>query len=363
MKIRLAHIAWLMLLAIVVVSGCKSVATTSAILRNQEGNYDLAIGYAKQALQENPRDAEAYFQLGISYSNLDSVALAYENFQKSVELDPSDKRKELAENNIKHNYSKHYNSGQAAFQDKEYNAAAEEFIAATQADPRQSVAYYNLGVAYSRLAAEDSTYHERSIEALEQCLEKSTPDQSHYIDALGLVGRELAEVGRVEEAVSRFNRLVEEDPANYDVIERLGVQRFNNQDWKAANMFLKMAADARIKIGAEDFKLYYDLGRVNYFMREEDPEALNRAIYYYEKALELETEDAQTMMNLIIAYMAKEDWSSGIAWGEKYINIWPDDERGWRLLSMSYSKIGDKEKARQCAEKYAEIMAKKEQGQ
>ncbi len=378
MKIRVAHIAWLLLLAVAGFGGCKSVATTSAILHNQNGRYDLAIESAREGLRQNPNDAEAYFQLGVSYSNLDSVALAYKNFMKSLELEPNDeKRKELVNNNVKHNYSKHYNTGQAAFQDREYQAAAQEFILATEADPRQSVAYYNLGVAYTWLAGEDPTYHEKAIEALEMSLEKATPDQSHYIDALGLVGKELAEVGRVEDAIARFNRLVEEDPANYAVIENLGIERFNAQDWRSSETFLKMAAQARVKVGAEDFKLYYDLGRVCYFLfmqiikdpdgaGREDPEAINalrRSIEYYEHALDLEPDEPQTILNLIIDYMEMEDWSNAISWGEKYVSLMPDSEEGWQVLSISYTKYGDKEKATQCAERYAEIMARKNQGQ
>jgi superkiller protein 3 len=364
MRVRLEHIAWLLLLLAFVVVGCQSVALNSAILRNQEGNYDLAIEQANIAISQDPNSAEAYFQLGVSYSNLDSVALAYSNFMKAVELDPKNKkRNELANNNIKHNYSKHYNTGQAAFQDKSLETAANEFILATQADPRQAVAYYNLGVTYSRLAANDSSYHHDSIQALEECLEKSTPDQSHYIPALGLIGKELAELERVDEAITRFERLVDEDPSRYDVIEDLGINRFNRKDWKGAHIFLEMAARARVKVGAEDYKIYYDLGRVNYFMKEEDPEALGRSVDFYERALELESEETQTMLNLVIAYMAMEDWLSAIAWGEKYIQLLPDSEDGWRLLSMSYNKIGDKAKATHCAQKYADLMAQKNQGQ
>ena len=363
MRIRLENIAWLLLL-VFVVGGCHSAALNGAILRNQEGNYELAIEQANIAIQQDPNSAEAYFQLGISYSNLDSVALAYTNFMKAVALDPkNEKKKELVNINIKHNYSKHYNTGQAAFQDKNLEAAESEFILATEADPRQAVAYYNLGVTYSRLAADDSMYHYNAIETLEECLEKSTPDQSHYIQALGLIGKELAELGRVDDAVTRFERLVDEDPSRYDVIEELGISRFNRKDWKGAYIFLEMSARARIKIGAEDYKIYYDLGRVNYFMKEEDPEALGRAVDYYERALELESEETQTMLNLVIAYMAMEDWLSAIAWGEKYIQILPDSVDGWRLLSMSYTKLGDKDKAAHCAQKYADLKSAKGQGQ
>jgi tetratricopeptide (TPR) repeat protein len=369
MKIRIEYIVWL-LLAAFVVGGCQSVPTTSAILRNNEGNYELAIDLAKQGIQQNPRDAEAYFQLGIAYSNLDSVGLAYNSFTKSVELDASSKRKENAENNIKHNYSKHYNSGQAAFQDKDYEAAALEFGKAAKADPRQSVAYYNLAVAYSRLAESDSSftgehspYHDKAISALEESLEKARPDQAHYIDALGLVGKELAEIGRLDEALARFERLVEDDPSNYAVIENLGYERYKTQDWKGAEKLLEMASRARIKVGAQDPKLYVELGRVCFFQMDTDPNALRRSVEYYERALDLEPDQTQTIMNLILAYMKMEDWSSAINWGEKYVSLEPDKPDGWRMLALSYSKFGDKDKAAHCAEKYAELMAKESQGQ
>ena len=369
MKIRVEHIVWLLLM-VFVVGGCQSVATTSAMLRNQEGNFEMAIGLAKQGIQENPRDAEAYFQLGIAYSNLDSVALAYKNFTKAKELDPNPKRKENADNNIKHNYSKHYNSGQAAFQDRDLQAASVEFTLATQADPRQSVAYYNLGVAYARLADDDTTftgefspYHEQAIDVLEESLEKARPDQAHYIDALGLVGKELAEVGRLDEAVTKFERLVEDDPSNYAVIENLGYELFRAEDWRGAELFLDMAAKARIKIGAEDAGLYYELGRVCFFQNEDDPDALRRAVEYYERALDLEPDEPQTIMNLIIAHMKMEDWSSAIAWGEKYVSVDSEKADGWRMLALSYSKIGDKDKAAHCAEKYAELVAKAQESQ
>ena len=241
---------------------------------------------------------------------------------------------------------------------------------ATQADPRQSVAYYNLGVAYARLADADtnfteqfSPYHDQAIAVLEESLDKARPDQAHYIDALGLVGKELAEVGRLDEAVTKFERLVEDDPSNYAVIENLGYSRFQADDWRGAELFLDMAAKARIKIGAEDAGLYYELGRVCFFQREDDPDALNRSVEYYERALDLEPDKPQTIMNLVLSHMQMEDWSSAIAWGEKYISVDPETANGWRMLAISYGKIGDKDKAKHCAERYAELIAKAKESQ
>jgi tetratricopeptide (TPR) repeat protein len=377
MKLRLVHVAWL-LLAVFVIGGCQSVATTSAKLRNEEGNYDLAINLARQAIAQNPNDAEAYFQLGVSYSHLDSVGLAYKNFMKSVELDANNKKREQdVNNNVKHNYSKHYNAGQAAFQDRDWNRAAGEFTKATMADPRESVAYYNLGVTYSRLAEEDSSYHEKAIDELDNALERATPDQSHYIDALALVGRELAEAGRVEEAISRFSRLMDEDPGSYEVIERLGSDRMSSQDWKGAAVFFEMAARARAKVGAEDHNIHFDIGRAYYNMRRGSPEAAAKAVESFERCLDLmphgasdpdeqrliDEQKAQTILLIMDAARALQNWGKVISWGERYVVLLPDDERGWLLLSHAYNEYGDKDKARDCAERYAEIKRRKEQEQ
>jgi tetratricopeptide (TPR) repeat protein len=197
-KLYTVPVACVILAAFVIV-GCQSVATTSAKLRNQEGNYEMAIDLAKQALADNPDDAEAYFQLGISYSHLDSVSLAYDCFVRAYELDP--KKQKDAENNIQHNFAKHYKLGQSAYKRDDYQTGADEFKLATEADPTQAVGYYNLGVSYYSMGKEvDPKYFEDSITALDKVLELSNPSDGNYVNALSFAGKALAAVGREEEA-------------------------------------------------------------------------------------------------------------------------------------------------------------------
>lgn len=358
MKITIAHICCLLLIAGTIVGGCKSVPVTSAILYNDQGKYELAIKEARKGLKQNPNDAEAYFQLGISYSGLDSVELAFDNFIESARLDPKPKRKELVANNILHNYSKHYNAGQATFKNGYLREASTEFALATKADPRQSVAFYNLGVTYSMLAEEDSSLHEKAIDTLEKGLELSSPDQDHYVRAMVLVCRELIEIGRLDEAVSKCKRLIDIDPANYSVVESLGIDRFNREDWAGAEVILKIVAESRFNPGAEDFEVYKNLGRACYSQKDYDSGALSRAIEYYERALVLQPDETQTIMNLVVAFMQQEDWDNATVWGEKYVSLLPDSADGWRILSINYGKSGDKVKAAHCAEIYAEKAAK-----
>jgi superkiller protein 3 len=352
MKARM--MAALACVLVALIGGCKSVETTSAMLHNDAGRHDLAIETAQQALAKNPNDAEAYFQLGVAYSNLDSVGLAYEDFMKSAELDP--KREKMVNDNVQSNFAKHYNLALNLSKEDDLPGAAAEFEKATMADPRQSRGYFMLGSAYERIGENDPSYYPRAIGAFDKVLELSTPADKHYIDALSLAGEVLARMGQPQEAISRFNRLVEEDPTNYRVIERIGYDLLDDKDWQGAAVFLELSAQARSKIGAEDFNLYYNIGVAYFQSRKLDETALSKAVGYYQRALELQPDEPQTTFNVLVAYAADEDWQQAIAWGEKYVGMKSDNPDAWRLLSRAYTEMGNNAKARECAARYEELQ-------
>jgi len=360
-KNYVAMFSALVLAAVALSVGCQSVATTSAKLRNQEGNYEMAIDLCKQALAENPADPEAFFQLGVAYSQLDSVALAYENFKKSVELDP--KKERDAENNIAHNFAKHYKLGQTAFTRSDFDAAAVEFGLATEADPSQAVAYYNLGVAYARLADDDVSYRQKCIDAMDRVLELSNPSDANYTKALQVAGRQLVELGRADEAEERFRRLIEEDPTSYDVIHDIGNDLLQSQEWEGAAVFLKMEAEAREKIGAEDYTNYYNIGVALYNMRKKDDgtidtAAVNEAIAYYEKALAVaqdQAQEGQTVFNIAVAYVSQEQYASAVDWLEKYVQEQSADPKGWQLLARCYTETGNQTKAKEAFKRFEQL--------
>lgn len=350
--------------------GCKSVNTTSAILHNQSGRYDLAIETANAALVENPNDAEAEFQLGIAYSYLDSVGEAYGHFARASELDP--KREKDARNNIQSNFARHYNVALNLLQDDDYPGAAEEFEKSTLADPTESKGFFHLGTTYTLLGDADSergddeaatAYYNKAVVCFDRVLELANPSEKNYVDALSYAGQVLAKAGKPEEAVSRFNRLVEEDPTNYRVIEKIGYDRLEAKDWNGAAIFLGLAAQARAKIGAEDFNLFYNMG-VAYFQMGKgddatgtpvDTEALTKSVEYYSEALNLNPDEPQTIRNIVVAYVFMEDWRMAGEWGERYVGVAPDEPDGWRLLTRCYNELGDKEKARRCELRYDEL--------
>ena len=354
MRARLVSILGVLGIVAVAAIGCKSVDTTSMILRNQEGNYDLALSLGRKALAANPNDAEAHFQMGFAYSKLDSVALAYQHFIKAKELDP--KKDKLVADNIQSNFAKHYKLGQNAGTRGDFQTAVTEFDLATQADPRQAIGFFNLGTSYFSLAATDSANakqdYEKALKSADKVLSLSNPTEQVYSRALTLAGKSLVQLGREEDAVERFQRMIEEDPANYAIIQDIGNDLLKAGSWKGAAIFLKMTADARAKVAADDANVYYNLGVAYYNMRETDPNALSESVVYYQKSLDLQPDDPATVLNMVLAYTAAEDWDQVALWGEKLVSLNPNDPAGWRLLAVGYQKLGDMDKFKETMDRY-----------
>lgn len=341
------------ILAIVAVSlfavyACKSVETTSAMLHNEHGNYEKAIEMAKLALQKNPNDAEAHFQLGISYSFTQDMAGAYREFMTAARLDP--KKVADAETDVKSNWAKHFNNGLSEFQSDNTAGAAHEFELATQADPRQVKGWLNLAKVYYGLSLNDSTYLPKTYDAVDTLIAKTKEDDESYGSVLALSGQIMVRRGMKDEAVKLFEKLLLEDPANFEDVERAGSEYLTARDWESGALFLQMASEARKKTNSEDFESYYNLG-VAYFNAKD----CNRAIESYLAALEIDPESKQGSYSLLLAYYQCEMYDDAILQGQKYTEKFGDDPNGWRILSLSYSKKGMKLKAEDAAKKFQEL--------
>lgn len=339
----------LLVAALSIVFACKSVETTSAMLHNEHGNYPEAIKMAKAALAKNPDDAEAHFQLGYSYSMTKMMKEAYEEFMEASRLDPEG-QKERADNAIRSNWVTHFNSGIAEAQAENYVGAAMEFEQATLSDPRDVKGWLNLAKVYSRIGIEDSTYMEKAFVVADTLRAKIKMEDEEYGDVLAIAGGLLIRRGEMEEAFSLFDKLLLDDPANFEIVEGVGNDLIAEQDWENAALFLELASDARRKTDSEDFEAYYNLGVCygnvqNYI----------KAIEAYQNALLMDDTNQRANYALLLVYYHGEFFDEAIMQGQKFTEMFTDDPKGWQILSLSYNKKGMKIMAEEAFKKYKEL--------
>lgn len=340
----------LLIFLLMAVYACNSVETTSAMLHNQTGNYAKAIEMAKAGIEKNPNDAEAYFQLGVSYSMTKEMRLAYENFMKSAQLDP--KRQKIAEDDIQSNWARHFNLGVTEYGSLNLEGAAVEFFQATEADPRKVKSWLNLAMSYNSLSETDSTYKEKTFAAVDSLMSKVTEEDDDYGKALALAGRVMISRGQEEEAFSVFEKLMLDDPTNAEVVEGVAADFMQKGKYDIAARFLEMAVEGRRKTDTEDFDVYYNLG-VAYFQSG----AYLQAIDAYQNALMLDDKNDVANYSLLVTYYQADLWDEAIMQGQKYVEqIAPDDARGYQILSLACNKKGMKKKAEDYFLKYTELI-------
>jgi tetratricopeptide (TPR) repeat protein len=339
----------ILVVALLAVYACKSVETTSAMLHNEHGQYDKAIEMAGKALEKNPSDAEAHFQLGVSYSYTGDMAGAYKEFTTAAKLDP--KKISIAETGIKSNWAKHFNSGLSEYQTDNMAGAAHEFELATQADPRDVKGWLNLTKVYYAMGFNDSTYLDKAYESVDTLLAKTGEKDESYVNVLALAGQIMVNRGMKDNALNIFEKLLLVDPAKYEDVERAGNDYLANKEWENGASLLQMGIEARKKTSSEDFESYYNLG-VAYFNAKNYP----RAIEAYLAALEIDPENKPASYSLLLTYYQNEMYDDAILQGQKYTEKYPGEADGWRILSLAYSKKGMKLKAEDAARKFQELQ-------
>lgn len=329
---------------------CKSVETTSAMLHNQTKTYDKAIHFAKLGIEKNPMDAEAHFQLGISYSYTEKMDSAYYFFKRAAELDP--KRETTIEDNIGSNWARHFNLGVSEYQSENLEGAAKEFVSATQADPRRIKGWLNLAMAYRVLAESDSTYEEQLFEVADTLMSKIEEGDPDYGKVLALAGRAMITRGDQARAVEIFERLLRDDPTNAEIIEAVGNDFLRKGDYEKAVEMFRMAARGYRQTDSESADLYFNMGVC--YLRTDNYLSAAEA---YQQVVALEPDNKTAHYSLLLAYYQGEFWDEVIMYGQEYTTkVAPEDPRGWQILGLTYSKKNMKELAEQAIGKYQELQ-------
>jgi RNA polymerase sigma factor (sigma-70 family) len=173
--------------------------TDGAVLLRQ-GKLDEAAASFRRAIQIDPRDAQAYNNLGIVLLRQGKLVEAIDCFRRAIELDPK-----LTQ--------AHYNLGNALHQQGKLDEAVACFRRAIQLDPRDAQAHNNLGNVLLQQGKMDE-----AVASLRRSIELDPRNASVHNN----LGNVLSRQGKLEEAVACFRRALELNPKLTQPHDNLG---------------------------------------------------------------------------------------------------------------------------------------------
>jgi tetratricopeptide (TPR) repeat protein len=170
-------------------------------------NDDLALDYARKALEAAPDDPAALDALAYVYYSMGDMETAIEYETRALEILPENRmlieHLMLFEGTVAETAEVHNNRGAELLLEGNYSEAADEFRRAIEIDPNYSDAYYNLGKVYSHL--EDySSAEEYYITAIE-----IDPDDARYHYNLAIV---YGKMEMLEESEEEYLYAISIDP-------------------------------------------------------------------------------------------------------------------------------------------------------
>jgi tetratricopeptide (TPR) repeat protein len=149
-----------------------------------------------RAVELNPDLADAYFQLGIAYSLIETRDAAVVEEQVTPTPTPGEKKQRVATTNS----------------EKAFEKAVAAYKKQIDANGKDDVAYFNLGRAYNKLNEDED-----AAKALRQAVELKA-DDTEYQTELGAI---LIKLAQYREAISPLRKAIELDPENSRAIDLL----------------------------------------------------------------------------------------------------------------------------------------------
>ncbi|AXF54899.1 tetratricopeptide repeat protein [Salicibibacter kimchii] len=218
----------------------------------EQGSYQSAIPYLKQALQEgfDPRESNLHLLLAESYSNTGAFETAMDYYAQAIEEQKEPRAL--------------FGFGFTALQLGDYQTAIEQLEALREADPEYTSLYAPLIEAY-----EANRQYEAALKTVEAGLEAD--DYNEHLYAEG--GRFHHALGDLEKAESYLRQATALNPGNMDASAKL-LETYANQE---RSNDIKRTIEELREAGEEDPLFSYYEGKAHYIEDE-----IEEALPFYE---------------------------------------------------------------------------------
>ena len=249
-------VAYVGLLGLAMLAGCRSAHTTSAILYIEQEEYQKAIDVIDEGMQFNPDDPEGFYYQGEAYSRMAQQAIdeneyfeaktafgsAYDKYNLALEMDPEAMSERVTEA-LEINYRNTLREGTSMWQDEYYEEAEGFYRLAYAALPDSLVSIKNIAsmkIQQAEISPADSAsmLRNEALELLEQVL-VDKPDAYRLRADKAYV---LTQLDRTDEAQVIYDELLRDhsdDPTL--LMDVVGLYTRQQRYGEAGELYLQVA--------------------------------------------------------------------------------------------------------------------------
>jgi tetratricopeptide (TPR) repeat protein len=315
-------------------------------------DFEQGLPYCEKAIEENPEDPEARFYGAWCLAERGQFEDAYTSFAWLLERKDSgnkaiEKHAKLAGERLAAYYGQFFNKGLELLNAGDTQGASEQFLHASQIDPRQPAAHLNLGFTLTQLDSLDGAL--RSFHTAVQQVPADTTAHQFYWDALDRKLQELRGMDPPDTAV--IASLSAELRASLEALLRL---KPPSADEHLALADLDLAAGNRegglahmrtaIELSSESVLNLVNLGLQFYTndQHEAAVDALQLALQYLDDPADEAWKKATWVLGL--SQYEVEHWADALTQFEKLLATEPDNLEYLPRAGMAARKAGQMEK-------------------
>lgn len=286
-------------------------------------NISLAMDYAIQTLNDNPKNAKMHFTYGVMLDEAKNYEASMEQYNLALQYgDNSPELMEILENkwtqnivNNPTNAQNYINLGAIYQKQGHFEEAKNQYIKAMQLDSSDDTAFYNLASLY----IEQKNY-QGAIETYNKLLMRH-PDS---VEIISYKAQALYNAKRYDEALKQYELILNLDSNNKTAKEMIDDIVYNRYSGEKLLTYLGLHASNNPKNYEAQFNYAFELHKNKKYLT---------AIEYYKKAQNIDPSKEETYVNLAQIYIEQKDYKKASEVCERGLIMMPDNQNLKRYIA------------------------------